>query len=579
MNNIALLRRIIQLAAPFRRSFIVALVLALFLAVLNPLRPYLVQQTVDNYIFVGDMAGLQKMIFLLLGVLCVESICRYNFMYLTDWLGASVIKNLRVKVFEHILNFRLRYFDITPIGTSTTRAINDVETINDIFSEGLINIFADLLMLLMVIALMFYTNWKIALVCLALFPLILINTYIFKENTRKASVIVRNQVARLNAFLQEHISGMGIVQTFSAEKNTHHKFSQINREHADAQIKTIWSYSVFFPIMEIILASALGLMVWYGSKLVIDHETTLGTLIAFILYINMLFNPLRTIADKANTLQMGMIAADRVFGILDLDERIPNNGTISAQHTRGEVTFEQVWFSYNETDWVLRGISFQLPAGKSLAIVGATGAGKSSIINLINRFYDIQKGAILLDGTPINQYELHSLRQQVGLVLQDVFLFSGSIYDNITLRSSKVTHQEVENAARFVGAHEFIERLPNGYNYQVMERGATLSMGQRQLISFIRALVFNPQILILDEATSSIDTETEEMVQAAMGRLMSSRTSIIIAHRLSTVQNADTIMVMHQGNIVEMGTHQSLLQAEGYYKNLYDKQFATTTNR
>ncbi|MEZ4887502.1 MAG: ABC transporter ATP-binding protein [Chitinophagales bacterium] len=570
-----LFMRVIRLARPFKKAFFGATVLAILLAIMSPLSPYLIQLTVDNYILIPNQEGLQNMAMILIGVLILESILRYNFIYLTSWLGQSVIKNLRVRVFDHILQFRLRYFDNTAIGTSTTRTINDVETINDVFSEGLINIIADLLTLVMVMGVMFYTDWKLTLMCLAPFPLIIYSTYVFKEKVKSSFQSVRTQVARLNAFLQEHITGMGIVQIFGAEEKEMKKYHKINAGHRDAHIESIWYYSIFFPVLEIILAAALGLMVWFGSNLVINGQASLGVLIAFIMYLNMLFRPLRVLADKFNTLQMGLVASERIFALLDRgEERISNEGAKKVDHVKGKIEFDDVWFAYNEKDMVLRGVSFSIEAGQTLAIVGPTGAGKSSIINILNRFYDIQKGTIKIDGVKVEDYDLHSLRKNIGLVLQDVFLFSGSVYDNISLRSPEITPEQVYEAANIVGANEFIERLPNQYDYNVMERGATLSLGQRQLISFIRALVFDPRILILDEATSSIDTETEWLVQSAIEKLIKGRTSIVIAHRLSTIKNADKIMVLNKGQIVEIGTHEELLALGGHYRELHDTQFA-----
>lgn len=570
-----LFKRVVRLARPFKKAFIGATVLAVLLAVVSPIRPYLIQLTVDDYILVPNQLGLQNMAMLLIGILIVEAILRYNFIYMTNWLGQSVIKNLRVRVFNHVLKFRLRYFDNTPIGTSTTRTINDVETINDIFSQGLITIIADLLTLFMVMGVMFYTDWKLTLMCLAPFPLIIYSTYVFKEKVKGSFQNVRTQVSKLNAFLQEHITGMSIVQIFGAEEKEIKKYEKINEKHRDAHIQSIWYYSIFFPVLEIILAAAMGLMVWFGSNLVIGGQASLGILIAFIMYLNMLFRPLRMLADKFNTLQMGLVASERIFNLLDREEeRISNEGSKKVDHIKGKIEFDDVWFAYNEKDMVLRGVSFSIEAGQTLAIVGPTGAGKSSIINILNRFYDIQKGSIKIDGLNVEEYDLQSLRKNIGLVLQDVFLFSGSIKDNISLRSPEINDEQVYEAAKIVGAHEFIEKLPDQYDYNVMERGATLSLGQRQLISFIRALVFDPRILILDEATSSIDTETEWLVQSAIEKLIKGRTSIVIAHRLSTIQNADKIMVLNKGQIVEIGTHEELLKLGGHYRELHDTQFA-----
>lgn len=568
-----LLRRVIALALPFKRLFIAAVFLALLLALLGPLRPYLVQLTIDQHILLGDYTGLVRMSLLLVGMLLLEAFCQYNFIFFTNRLGQSVIKNLRVKVFERILQFRLRYFDTTPIGTATTRAINDVETVNDIFSEGFISIVADMLTILTVLIMMMYSDYRLALMSLLTFPFLIWVTYYFKEGVKKTSQSVRTQVARLNAFLQEHISGMSVVQLFAAEQYELAKFKAVNAEYRRANIDAIWYYSIFFPFIEVLIACSQGLLVWYGANLVIGHKASLGMLVAFIMYINILFRPVRMLADKFNTLQMGLVAAERVFAQLDLQEFIPNKGKLQPS-IRGQIEFQNVWFAYNGIDYILRDVSFLVQPGQTLALVGATGAGKSSIINILNRFYDIQKGTIRLDEQLIADYEITALRRQIGLVLQDVFLFSGSIFDNIVLRNHSISREQVIQAAKMVGAHDFIMQLPGQYDYNVMERGATLSLGQRQLISFIRALVFNPAILILDEATSSIDTETEEMVQHAINTLVRGRTSIIIAHRLSTIQHADKIIVLDKGQILERGTHTELLAHGGYYKKLYDTQFA-----
>ncbi|GIV34702.1 MAG: xenobiotic ABC transporter ATP-binding protein [Chitinophagales bacterium] len=579
--DFGLLKKIIRLAAPFKKEFIAATVLALFLAALAPLRPWLIKITVDNYILNYDYEGLMLMSLLLIGQLLVESGTQYHFRYLTSWLGQSVIKNLRVRVFNHVIRLRLRFFDRTPIGTITTRTINDVEAVNDIFSEGLITIIADLLTILAIIAVMLAEDWRLTLVSLSTFPLLLYATYIFKERIKSSFNKVRNQVAQLNAFLQEHISGMRIIQIFTAEKQEMEKFKVINARHRDANIESIWYFSIFFPLVEVVLASALGLMVWYGavrvmqSQGVIAEGPTIGTLVSFIFYLNMLFRPLRVLADKFNTLQMGMVAGERVFALLERKEQIENTGSLKADTIRGDIAFRNVWFAYVDELFVLKNISFSLPAGKTLAIVGATGSGKTSIINTLNRFYEIQKGSICVDEHDIRDYDVYSLRSQIGMVLQDVFLFSGSIMENITLRNEQISQEEVIRAAQLVGAHDFIMKLPGQYDYNVQERGATLSMGQRQLISFVRALVFNPRILILDEATSSIDTESEQLIQQAIAKLVKGRTSIVIAHRLSTIENADLILVLDDGQVKEMGTHQELLGKEGYYKRLHQMQFSS----
>lgn len=572
-----LLKRIMGLAAPFRKQFTIALSLAIVLALMAPIRPYLIQLTVDRDIMSLNLQGLVNMSIILIVVLLAETLLRYYFNFITGWLGQSVIKKLRTHIFSHITQLRLSFFDKTPIGTITTRTINDVETINDIFSEGIITIIADLLTIITIIGIMAYTDWKLTLVSLATFPLIIYSTYVFKEKINESFTRVRNQVAKLNAFLQEHITGMRIIQIFNAEEQEMKKFVAINEDHKKAHIDSIFYYSVFFPVVEVILAFATGLMVWYGANMVIKLEASLGILIAFILYLNMLFRPLRFLADKFNTLQMGIVAAERVFKILDSENKTENTGTLKDGKLKGDVTFQQVWFAYINQDYVLKDISFEVKAGQTLAIVGATGSGKSTIINIINRFYDYNKGKVLIDGQDIREYELSYLRANIGLVLQDVFLFSGSVLDNITLRDKTITRERVIETAKMVGAHDFIMRLPGGYDYNVMERGATLSMGQRQLISFIRALVFNPSILILDEATSSIDSESESIIQNAIATMIKGRTSIVIAHRLSTIQHADKILVLDKGELKESGTHDELIAKGGYYSKLHEMQFNTTS--
>lgn len=518
------------------------------------------------------MQGLIIISLVSLFVLVAEAFCRYYFLYTTNWLGQSVVKNLRIKIFGHIIGSNLGYFDKTPVGISTTRTINDLETINSVFTEGIIQIIADLLTILFVLAFMFYTNLRLALVCLISFPLIIYATYVFKEGIKSTFQTVRTAVAQLNTFLQERITGMKIVQLFNAEDAEYDNFKKINNEHKKAQIKSVWYYSIFFPVVEVIVALAISLMVWRGAHNVIEGKATIGEIMGFLLYLNLLFRPLRMLADKFNTLQMGVVSGDRVFKILDnedVTEKAGNNISI----IRGEIKFEHVWFAYKDHDWVLKNVNFSIGQNETLAIVGATGAGKSSIISLLSRFYDIQQGAITIDGIHIHDFDLTKLRSQIGLVLQDVFLFSGSVYENISLRNYHITRQEVEAAAKMLGAHEFIMKLPGGYDYNVMERGATLSLGQRQLISFVRALVFNPKILILDEATSSVDLETEQVIQNAIENLVTHRTSIIIAHRLSTIQKADRILVLDKGEVKEIGSHEELLQIDGYYKKLYQMQF------
>lgn len=569
-----LLGRVLALAKPYKKVFILAGVLTVLLAPLAILRPYIIKIMVDDYIFKFDIPGLTNMAMLLGVILMIDVALRYVFIYSTSWLGQSVIKDLRVRMFNHISSLRLSYFDTTPIGTSTTRTINDIETINTVFSQGAITILADLFTVFAVLAIMLITSWKLTLVCLTTLPFLMIATYIFKEKVKASYQKVRTQITKMNAFLQERISGMRIVQIFNAEEKELEKFKDINRKYTQANLDAIFYYAVFFPVVEIISAAALGLLVWWGARGVIGGEVTTGTFIAFPIYLSMLFRPIRMLADRFNTLQMGLVAAERVFNLLDKNYIIENNGTIKKESIKGNVEFDNVSFAYNNIDNVLKNLNFKIKAGETLAICGSTGSGKTTIINILNRFYDIQKGEILIDGVNIKDYELFNLRKKIAIVLQDVFLFSGSVMENITLRDDRISEEEVIDAAKLIGAHEFIERLPGGYNYQVMERGATLSMGQRQLISFVRALVFNPDILILDEATSSIDPESESVIQYAIEKLIDKRTSIIIAHRLSTIRHADNIMVLSKGKIVEFGAHDALLEIEdGHYKELYEMQF------
>ena len=575
-----LLGRVLALAKPYKLVFATAALLAVVLAPLAVLRPYLVKVMVDDYIFVNDIPGLSMVAMVFCGVLVVEVFLRYTFIYTSSWLGQTVIKDLRVSVFRHISNLQLKYFDRTPIGTSTTRTINDIETINTVFSQGVITIIADLLTLFAVLAIMLYTSWKLTLICLTTMPFLIVATYIFKESVKKAYQVVRTQISKMNAFLQERITGMQTVQIFNAERDEMQKFKAINKEYTQANLNSILYYAIFFPVVDIIAAASLGLMVWWGAQDSLRAEgVTLGALIAFPVFLNMLFRPMRMLADKFNTLQMALVAAERVFNVLDRTDQIPNKGTLAPEKIDGKISFKNVWFAYAERDWVLKDVSFDIKAGETLAIVGGTGSGKTTIINILNRFYETQKGKIEIDDVDIRDYELFAIRSKIAMVLQDVFLFSGSVLENITLRDSNVSKEQVVEAAKMIGAHDFIMRLPGGYDYQVMERGATLSMGQRQLISFVRALVFDPEILILDEATSSIDPETESVIQYAIEKLIAKRTSIIIAHRLSTIRHANNILVLQKGEIQEFGSHEELLKLEdGHYKQLYEMQFLQLVN-
>jgi ATP-binding cassette subfamily B protein len=559
---------------PYKNVFILTVVLTAILAPLSVLRPKLIQVMVDEYIGKSDLPGMTMIAGVIIALILIEVILRYFFLYNADWLGQSVLRDLRTKVFRHITNLNLSYFDKTPIGQSTTRTINDIESINTVFSEGSVTILSDLMSITAVLFIMFVTSWKLTLVVLSVFPLLIWGSYQFKESVRKSYEKVRNHVATMNAFLQERISGMRIVQIFNAEGRESDKFKKINYDYTGANLRSILAYAIFFPVVEIISALSLGLMVWYGAKSVLSGEITLGTMIAFQMYINMLYRPIRMLADKFNNLQMGMIAAERVFLLLGNDNYIKNTGTYKAEKFKGHVVFDQVDFSYIPDTPILKKVSFEIEPGQTLAIVGSTGSGKSTIINLLGRFYEIDGGSIRVDGIDIKDYDLFTLRRHVAVVLQDVFLFSGSVLENITLRDSDITEAQAIAAAKMIGAHEFIMKLPGGYHYQVMERGATLSMGQRQLISFVRALVFQPDILVLDEATSSIDPESEAIIQYAIEKLIARRTSIIIAHRLSTIRHAHNILVLDKGGVLEYGNHESLLIRDGgKYRELYERQF------
>ncbi len=567
--NFALLRRVFEYVAPYRQKFILSVVLAILLAIITPLRPLLIKLTVDKYI-TNQMAAMVVNITLIqIGMIVIETIMRFIFSFTTALLGQSVVKDLRVAVFKKILHLNLSQFDKTPIGTLTTRTINDIESINDIFSDGLVPILADLLSIVCVLVAMFTMNWQLAFIALIPFPIMLIATYYFKESINKSFHKVRNAVAALNAFVQEHLTGMAIVQAMAAEDREFQKFKKINQEHRNANIKSIFAYSVFFPVVEIVLALAIGLIVWYGA----GQKVQSGTIISFILFLNLLFRPLRVIADKFNVLQMGIIASERVFKVLDNPDVADNKGTYAPAQLQGSLCFSNVSFAYADDKYVLKNVSFEAKPGETIAIVGHTGSGKTTIISLLNRLYHIQKGEIRIDERNIEEYELGNLRSHVGVVLQDVFLFSGSVLDNITLRNADIGIEKVIAAAKMIDMHDFIMRLPGGYDYNVMERGATLSLGQRQMISFIRAILYNPSILILDEATSSIDTESEQLIQKAIDTLIKGRTSIVIAHRLSTIRKADKIVVLDKGEVKEMGTHAQLILLGGFYSKLHQIQF------
>lgn len=567
------LRRLYTFVGPYKKQFFGLIGIIILSSILAPLLPLLIKYTIDGPIATGDYNELALMMAVMIGVLIVQGLVSFVNTYLSGWLGQYIIRDIRVTLYEKIINLRLRFFDQTPIGRLVTRVISDVETLSNVFSDGMAAIAGDILQLVLIIAVMFYTDWKLSLISLSMIPLMLFSTYVFKEKIKDAFNEVRAAVSNLNSFVQEHITGMNIVQIFGSEEAEYEKFEKINIEHRDSNIRSILYYSIYFPVADVIAAAGTGLVVWYGSKQILAQDVTFGTVTAFVMFIGLFFRPIRQLADRFNTLQMGIVSTDRILKLLDSEDFTENNGTYEPETVRGKVEFKNVWFAYNEDEYVLKDINFHMNEGETIAFVGATGAGKSSIINLLSRFYDINKGQILIDGVDVHDYELTALRRNIGVVLQDVFLFSDSIENNITLGNPAITHEQIVQAAKLVGVHEFIERLPGGYSYNVMERGSTLSVGQRQLISFVRAMVHNPKITVLDEATSSVDSETEELIQHAIETLMQGRTAIVIAHRLSTIQKADKIIVLDKGEIKEQGTHEELLERNGFYANLYRMQY------
>lgn len=569
-------KRILEFVQPYKGRFYTVILFTILLGLLGPIRPWLIQVTLDRDVANGDYRGMVNVMLIILALLAVQSLVQYGHTYLSGRIGQFVIRDIRIKLYAHLVNLRLKFFDKTPIGRLVTRTISDVEALADVFSEGLAAMAGDLLQIVFILAFMFYTDWRLALVSLSTVPLMLIATYIFKEKVKVAFNEVRNAVANLNTFVQEHITGMNVVQIFGSEQREFNKFKEINKEHRTAHLKSVLYYSIYFPVAEIISAMGIGLLVWYGAKGALRLEETgitVGTLTAFIMYIQMFFRPIRMIADRYNTLQMGIVSTSRIIALLDDQQHTVKNGSFKPEKMEGGVEFKNVWFAYNEENYVLKDISLSIQPGETIAIVGATGAGKSSIVNLLNRFYDINKGEIKIDGVNIQDFEIGELRKDIGVVLQDVFLFSDTIRNNITLNNPDVTEAMILNAADLVGARKFIDKLPGKLDYNVMERGATLSVGQRQLLSFIRAMVYDPKILVLDEATSSVDHETEEMIQEAIDHMMSGRTAIVIAHRLSTIQKADKIIVLDKGEIKEAGSHEELLNLNGYYAQLYQMQF------
>lgn len=577
-----LLRRIVSYLMPYKGWVLLAFTTVMTAAYLGPLIPKLVQVTIDQEIVEGDLEGLQRMIMILFAILAAEGFLSFVNAYLTQWIGQQAIFDLRTKVYRHVQRQSLRFFDTRPIGQLITRVTSDVESLSQVLSAGVVTILGDLFKLIFIAWFMFSLNWQLALVTISVMPIMIYATFWFKRKVRDAYRGTRKQVARLNSFLQEHVTGMRIVQLFGREEEEMRRFTGINDDHRQAHIKTIFYFALFWPMVDLVASAALGLVIWYGGMSSMVGGVTVGVLIAFIQYARRFFEPIRNLSDQFNTLQSAMAGAERIFGLLDTDMAIPKSEEpASWPAVYGHIEFKNVWFSYDpetkpedeNADWILRDVSFTVQPGQSLAIVGATGAGKTTIINLLLRFYEIQKGSILVDGIDITTLPLETLRDNIGLVLQDVFLFSGTVRDNVTLRNPAITEEDIKRAADAINATPFIERLPQGYDQDVRERGMTLSHGQRQLISFLRALVYDPRILVLDEATSSVDTETEEVIQQALETLMSGRTSIAIAHRLSTVQHADQILVMHRGEVRERGTHQELIASDGLYRRLYELQY------
>ena len=574
--DLKLFKRLMTYMRRYRLQFLISTISVLILAALAAIYPVLLRNIVDDFIINKNAEQLLIFSLLLLGVQMLQVIFQFLYIFFTNWLGQHIVKDIRTQLFDRMLRFKMQYFNTSPVGKLVTRVVSDTETIASIFGQGLFVIISDLLQMVVIIIVMFWMNWNLALIVIAVLPIMVYATKIFQIKIKDTFQDVRNQISNLNSFVQERISGMKIVQLFTREKIEYEKFVQINDKHKKAHIRTVWYYSIFFPIVEILSSITLGAVVWYGGlKAAVDGAATFGTIASFIMMTNGLFRPLRQIADKFNTLQMGMVAAERVFNVLDLDAEEIDTGKFEAKDLVGKIKFDNVCFSYIKDEPVLKGISFNVKQGETVAVVGATGAGKSTIINLLNRFYNIDSGAITIDDRNINEYSLQTLRDQIGVVLQDVFLFSDSILNNITLNNKAITLEEVKVAAKIIGIHNFIMSLPNDYHYNVKERGSMLSSGQRQLIAFLRAYVSKPAILILDEATSSIDPQSEKLIQKATDTITKNRTSIVIAHRLATVKKADKIIVMEKGKIVEYGTHKELLKQKGYYSKLYEIQFVT----
>ena len=568
-----LLKRVLEFAKPYKVTFFITALSAILLSVLGPTRPLLINHAIDNYIVIPDKQGLINITMILMAILVIEGVLQFFYIYLSTWLGQHVIQDLRTKVFKHILSLRMKYFDNTPIGTLVTRSISDIETIADIFSQGLLVIIAELLKLIVVVSMMFYVDWRLALIAMLTIPVLLVATSWFKRNIKASFQDVREQVSQLNTFVQEHIVGMNVVQIFNREKSEYDKFFKINKEHRDAHLRSIFYYAVFFPVVEVLSAMSIGLIVWYGGHGILEGKSiTVGELIAFILFVHMMFRPIRQLADRFNILQMGIVGSERVFKVLDTEEKIIDNGIKTFTDLKGSIAFSDVDFAYKKGEWVLKDLSFNIDAGNMLALVGRTGAGKTSIVSVLNRFYDINSGVITIDGINVKDIALANLRKNIALVQQEVFLFSDSILNNITLFDATVSRETVVAAAKEIGVDEFINSLPGNYDYVVGERGVTLSAGQRQLIAFLRVYIRDPKILILDEATASIDTATEELLQLALEKLSTNRTTIVIAHRLSTIVNADKILHLKNGNVLEEGTHQELLKFKDAYSEMFSKQ-------
>ena len=571
--DITLLFRVIAFAKPYKKQFIIATISAIILSFLGPIRPMLINYAIDNFIIISDPENLLKITVLLIGLLFCEGFIQFFYIYLSTWIGQNVILDLRKKIFRHIMSLKMKFFDKTPIGTLVTRAVSDIETIADIFSQGLLVIIAELLKLVIVLVFMFYTDWRLSIIALLTIPVLLVATAWFKRNIKASFQDVRDKVSSINSFVQEHIVGMNIVQIFNREEAEFDKFKKINADHRDAHLRSIFYYAVFFPVVEVLSAVSIGLVVWYGGEGILSgKDITIGEIIAFILFIHMMFRPIRQLADRFNVLQMGIVGSERVFKIIDTDEKIKDEGKTEVSDLSGEISFENVWFRYKEDQWILKDLSFNVNSGKFLALVGHTGAGKSSIIRILNRFYEIEKGKIKIDNISIDELTLNSLRNNIALVQQEVFLFSDSILNNISLYEDNITKEQIVQASKDIDIYEFIISLPNGFEYVVGERGVTLSSGQRQLIAFLRVYVRNPKILILDEATASIDSSTEALIQNALSKLSKNRTTIVIAHRLSTIVNANKILLLEDGKIKEEGTHRNLLEQKGEYFKMYQNQ-------